>query len=94
MSQAAWDYTEGRVLGLRRACRRPDGEVDLTFLLINGGSQDISFRLPDEPYDWVCELDTAAARVAAKPVPGPQVGVAAHGLVLLCAGVAAGGARP
>src|SRR3546814_21153425 len=40
MSKEAWDYFEGRVLGLRRAWL-VDEEIDLSFLLLNGGHDDI-----------------------------------------------------
>src|SRR5690606_9727474 len=41
MSEAAWAYAEGRVLGLRRAVETRNGTADASFVLLNGGPQDI-----------------------------------------------------
>jgi len=89
MSDAAWDFGEGRVLGLRRACVRADGQVELSLLLVNGGDGDVDFRLPEPPCGWLRVLDTANVRAAAAAIKAPQVVVCAHALVLLMGCVAA-----
>jgi len=83
MSDAAWDFGEGRVLGLRRACLRDAGGVELSLVLVNGGDGDIEFRLPDSLCPWLRVLDTTQMRAAAATVAGLKVAVSAHALVLL-----------
>lgn len=85
MSQEAWDYWEGRVLGLRRACVVPeDGKTELSLLLMNGSDQDILFQLPSDPAGaWVCRLNSAEPAASDVVVMEPEVGVAAHSVVLL-----------
>src|SRR5690606_22336223 len=46
MSDAAWDYHEGRVLGLQRVARLPQGDIDITLVLLNAGELAIDFILP------------------------------------------------
>lgn len=88
MEEAAWAYAEGRVLGLQRAFRGDD-DLDLSFLLVNGGEQDIEFQLPAHRCLWTMELDTARPGAVAQAVSADAVTVAAHGLVLLAGTVAA-----
>ena len=85
MSPEAWAYAEGRVLGLRRAAVLPDAGVDLSFLLVNGGVEDVEFRLPDGSMAWQGVLDTARPGQAPRLRPGAPLRLAAHGLVLLTA---------
>ncbi len=83
MSQAAWDYHEGRVLGLRRAAPMQEGEIDITFLLVNAGTESIDFVLPPGPCPWQVALDSGAPE-AQPGVAAPEVvKVSAHGLILL-----------
>jgi glycogen operon protein len=89
MSQAAWDYHEGRVLGFRRAVQLPGGETDVTFVLINSGADDIAFLLPEHSQAWLCELDTADTGVSSNALQDSSVTVAAHGMILLTARIAA-----
>src|SRR5690606_27930967 len=49
MSDAAWEFGEGRVLGLRRAYVDENGRVEISFVLVNGSDGDIDFRLPESP---------------------------------------------
>lgn len=87
MSEEAWAFGEGRVLGLRRACRADTGGVELSFVLVNGSEGDIDFHLPESPCAWQRVLDTAQAGAAAAPVNGRAVKVCAHSLVLLIGGL-------
>ncbi|HUH58650.1 MAG TPA: glycogen debranching protein GlgX [Candidimonas sp.] len=88
LSEAAWDYVEGRVLGFRRACRLVDAAVELSLVLINGGPHDINFQLPESPCAWSWLLNTAEPGMACGAVREESVTISAHGLVLLM-GVAA-----
>lgn len=85
MSQEAWDFAEGRVLGLRRAVTLPSGDVDVSFVLFNGSGEDIEFEVGSQPCSWTRELDTAQPDAAAAPVTGDTVNVPAHAVVLLSA---------
>ena len=83
MTEAAWDFTEGRVIGLRRAALFPVGNADLSFLLVNAGTADIEFQLFEEPCRWTCELNTATGDGTAAVAPSAAVHVAAHSLIVL-----------
>jgi len=83
MSEAAWAFGEGRVLGLRRASALADGRVELSLVLVNGSDGDIDFRLPDSPCQWQRVLDTAGIRAVASTVQSDHVAVCAHALVVL-----------
>jgi glycogen operon protein len=63
MSDAAWDYAEGRVMGLRRAVALDDRRADVSMVLVNSGEQDIEFMLPEPPCDWICQLNTTLQEV-------------------------------
>lgn len=88
MTEQAWEFAEGRVLGFRRACRLADGTVELSLLLINGGAEGIEFQIPDSPCDWTVMLDAADPTASAAPIANPAIKVSAHGLVLLMGSVA------
>lgn len=85
MSPDAWEFGEGRVLGLRRAAPAGNGRVDLSLLLLNGGDGDIDFQLPESPCAWESVLDSASQRAAPVAMQAAQVRVCAHALVLLTA---------
>ncbi|MGB3290599.1 MAG: glycogen debranching protein GlgX [Burkholderiaceae bacterium] len=82
MTPPAWEYAEGRVLGLRRACV-DDEDVDMSLLLVNSGDEDIEFQLPPQDLAWTRELDTAHPEAVPGSVEGDSQIVCAHGLVLL-----------
>lgn len=83
MSDEAWAYPEGRVLGFQRAALLPNGQLDVTLLLINGGTEKVNFILPALPCTWHCPLNTAHERQSNREVSGAEIVVSAHGLVLL-----------
>src|SRR5690606_5999629 len=87
MSEAAWAFAEGRVLGLRRACLLEEGRVELSLVLVNGSDGDIDFLVPEAPTAWQRVLDTTNIRAAAVAMQGAHVPVCAHALVLLVAQV-------
>ena len=83
MSDAAWEFGEGRVLGLRRAYVDENGRVEISLVLVNGSDGDIDFRLPESPCPWQRVLDTTHPRAAAVAGQGEFAKVCAHALVLL-----------
>jgi glycogen operon protein len=83
MSDTAWEFAEGRVLGLRRATALPNGEADMSLMMVNAGMEDIEFQLPEHDFPWTFELDTANPEAEAGPVAEASVTVCAHGMVLL-----------
>ena len=83
MSQAAWDYHDGRVLGLQRAASLQDGNIDITLLLLNAGDNPIEFMLPSLPCAMAMQLDSSAPDARPGVTAQHHVKVAAHGLVLL-----------
>lgn len=89
MTESAWDFAEGRVIGLRRAALFPTGSVDLSFLLVNGGTADVEFQLFEEPCVWTCGLNTATGDGSAAIASGSAVHVAAHSLIVLTGAVEA-----
>jgi len=88
MSEAAWEFSEGRVLGLQRACRAADGSVEVSLILLNGSEGDVEFQLPETPCAWHRVLDTSGVRATDIPVQGSEVSICAHALVLLMAEIA------
>ncbi|WP_397473660.1 glycogen debranching protein GlgX [Pusillimonas sp.] len=82
MSEEAWAFAEGRVLGFQRADMR-DGDVDVTLLLLNGSADDIAFVLPALPCRWYRRLDSATEIDSEGEVRAAQIEVGAHSLVLL-----------
>lgn len=88
MSQDAWDYPEGRVLGLQRACSLSDGQTEVSLLLMNASDQAIDFELPGEPVlDWVCRLNSAQPKAPDSLVTSATQAVAAHSVILLLGNV-------
>jgi len=85
MSDAAWEFGEGRVLGLQRACVLDDGRVEVSLVLVNGSEGDVDFQLPEVPCAWKRVLDTSGVRSPDAPVHGAQATLCAHALVLLLA---------
>lgn len=92
MSQAAWDYPEGRVLGLRRAVQAPDGDIDVSLMLLNAGTEAIEFILPPISAVMQVRLDTSNPADSSREVHD-KITVSAHGLVLLTAIVASAGSE-
>lgn len=86
MCQEAWDFPEGRVLGLRRAIRGDPGRVHVSLVIVNGGDEDVRFRLPASPaLNWNRVLDTADLEGKLTSRVASDVPLAAHSLVLLSA---------
>jgi glycogen operon protein len=80
MADAAWPQSEGRALGLRRACTTAAG-LDVTLTLVNGSAQDIVFALP-EGMTWRLLLQVAEPEAAEVIINAPNFTLKAHDLAL------------
>src|SRR5690606_37803067 len=85
MSDSAWEFAEGRVLGLQSACLCNDAGLDVSLLLVNAADTDVDFTLPQSSWPWERVLDSSSLRAAPVAVQTPTVRVCAHGLLLLVA---------
>ncbi len=84
-----WQYTEGRLLCLRRALRIDETRAEVSLLLINTTADVHGFQLPQPQMHWCLRVDTASAALAARDIDGSQVQLAAHSVQLLTAVVEA-----
>jgi glycogen operon protein len=84
-----WQYTEGRLLCVRRALRLDEARAEVSLLLTNTTPDAHAFQLPQPQLRWTLRLDTANAALADRDLDRPQVEVAAHSLQLLTAVVEA-----
>jgi glycogen operon protein len=84
-----WQYTEGRLLCLRRALRIDEARAEVSLLLINTTADVHGFQLPQPQMHWCLRVDTASAALAARDIDGSQVELAAHSVQLLTAVVEA-----
>lgn len=85
MSDAAWEFSEGRVLGMQRACAISGGGLEVSLVLVNGSDGDVEFQLPATPCAWQRVLDSSGVRAVDVAVQAEHITVCAHGLVLLMA---------
>ncbi|MFC4727284.1 glycogen debranching protein GlgX [Coralloluteibacterium thermophilus] len=83
MGEDDWNYTEGRLLALRRAARRDDGRIEITLLLVNGSHEPRRFELPPPTFSWTCRLDSAAPEAPEHHLDDAGLDVQAHSVVLL-----------
>ena len=73
MSVEDWQFGEGRLLLVRRAARRSDGQADISALLVNGTGDEHRFTLPPPALPWRLRLDSARPDAAEEDVgPGPR----------------------
>jgi len=89
MRDEDWQYTEGRLLSVRRARRLDLGRVEVSLLLTNNTSDLHSFQLPDPRFRWQLRLDTAEVHGADQEIERAAIDVAPHSVQLLTAIVAA-----
>ena len=85
MTQEAWEASEARTLGLRRALRAPDGGVDVTLVLLNGDSAAHGFTLPEPALEWTRMIDSAHPGAREQAIHAREVMVAGHAAVILAA---------
>jgi isoamylase len=92
MRSEDWQYTEGRLLSVRRARRLDEARVEVSLLLTNNTSDSHSFQLPDPRFHWWLRLNSADVQSADKEVEQAAIDVAAHSVQLLTAIVQAAAA--
>ncbi|HEY4972472.1 MAG TPA: hypothetical protein VII41_02625, partial [Steroidobacteraceae bacterium] len=80
-----WQYTEGRLLSVRRARRLDEARVEVSLLLTNNTSDLHSFQLPDPRFHWWLRLNTADVLHADQEITLAAIDVAAHSVQLLTA---------
>jgi glycogen operon protein len=80
-----WQYTEGRLLCVRRALRLDEARAEVSLLLANTTPDVHSFQLPQPQLRWCLRLDTANGSLVDRDIDRPQVEVAPHSLQLLTA---------
>jgi glycogen operon protein len=88
MTPERWNFSEGRLLALRRvAADLKAGSVSVSLLLLNAFKEDREFSLPRPVMPWRLLIDAAASDEAGKPREprNNSINVAAHSAVLLVA---------
>jgi glycogen operon protein len=89
MRSEDWQYTEGRLLCLRRAAQLDESRVEVSVLLTNNTADVHLFQLPDPALPWWVRLDTAELQRVDQQLDRTSVQVAAHSVQLLTAIVSA-----
>ncbi|MGA2363968.1 MAG: glycogen debranching protein GlgX [Steroidobacteraceae bacterium] len=84
-----WQYTEGRLLCVRRALRLDEERAQVSLLLINSTPAARVFQLPQPAFPWWLRLDTANVARSDQECADSGLEVAAHSLQLLTATVQA-----
>jgi isoamylase len=87
LKQDDWDNGEARVLAVRRAARRSDGIVEVTALLMNGGSEPVAFRMPGA-LPWQLLFDTADPTVRTRTLQESSYHLADRSAALFVAEIA------
>jgi len=80
-----WQYTEGRLLSVRRARQLDEARVEVSLLLTNNTADSHSFQLPEPRFQWCLRLNTADVQAAEQQIDRPAIDVAAHSVQLLTA---------
>ena len=83
MQPGQWEDPERRRLMLRRAAPDERGGIEASRLLLNGASEDCTFKLPETTLDWVLALDSSDPEKAMGQVDGDEILVPSHAVVLL-----------
>jgi glycogen operon protein len=84
-----WQYSEGRLLCVRRAVRLEDERTEISLLLINNTADLHGFELPQPPLPWVAHLDSAHPEAADRDLTQTRLEVEGRSVQLLTAIVAA-----
>ena len=58
MGMEQWNDGAFHLLGVRRACGLPGGEVDVTYMLLNASGGPITAVLPGPAWQWTLLVDT------------------------------------
>ncbi|WP_130731641.1 glycogen debranching protein GlgX [Komagataeibacter xylinus] len=85
MEVEQWNDEACHLLGVRRASTVADGTFDITYMLLNAGSEDMNATLPEPPGQWTLLIDTTRPERGAEALAADvqDITVPAHGLVLL-----------
>lgn len=84
-----WQYSEGRLLSVRRAVRLEDESTEISLLLINNTGDPHTFELPRPILPWWFRVDTANPSTTEREFVGSVAEVESHSVQLLTAIVAA-----
>jgi glycogen operon protein len=87
MTQETWDYTEGRLLALRRAQADGEKRADVTLLLVNATPEKHVFHLPQPVVSWRLRCNTATPSIPETVWTEPTIDVEGRSVVLLAASV-------
>ncbi|NII54699.1 glycogen debranching protein GlgX [Luteibacter sp. SG786] len=87
MTQETWDFTEGRLLTLRRAQVQGEKRADVTLLMINGTAETHVFHLPQPGANWRLRCNSAAPAAPEVAWSEPTIEVEGRSVVLLAATV-------
>lgn len=68
---------------------RSGGEVDVTLLLVNDGSEDASFVIPSSSFAWRLLMDSADPAIAVVDIIHDRLSLQARSVVLSCCKMAA-----
>jgi isoamylase len=80
-----WQYTEGRLLCVRRALRLDEARAEVSLLLANTTPDGHCFQLPQPQFHWYQRLDSATGAPLDRAIEQSQIEVAPHSLQLLTA---------
>ncbi len=82
MSDGTWHDENIRTLALRRAAT-VGNDVEVLLLLMNAGSEDANFTLPQPAYEWLIEVNSADPAAPDRKVENGSFAVGARAAVLL-----------
>jgi glycogen operon protein len=80
-----WQYSQGRLLCVRRAARIDEVRAEVSLLLINTNSVAHVFQLPQPTFGWMLRLDSAADGLLEQTIDQPQLAVSPQSVQLLTA---------
>jgi isoamylase len=84
-----WQYTEGRLLCVRRAMRLDQARAEVSLLLANITAEARPFQLPQPVFPWTLRLDTANLSLVDVLLKDAKLEVAAHSVQLLTVSIEA-----
>jgi isoamylase len=84
MEEPDWRNPAAHLLALRRAGRRPDGDIDVLLMLFNADADDHEFALPPPAFGYRLLVDSRDPARGEQPV-GDELQVASYSLQLLAA---------
>jgi glycogen operon protein len=82
LSSDAWQNPEARALTVQRASIRPNGQLDVVLMFVNGGHDALAFRFPSSSITWNFLIDSATPESMPHRADGPTIDVQAHCVML------------